>query len=85
MKKEKKMATEKREKFLNLAEKRVNNAIKAIKTVGNLSNKKNYDYTEDHAKEMISALEKEVKELRKKFFDNTSDNEGEFKFKTEKK
>ena len=78
---EAKMAEDKRQKFLDLAEKRVNNAIKAIKVVGNLSNKKNYDYTEAHAKQMISALEKEVKELRKKFFESESREGAEFKFK----
>ncbi len=37
----------KRDKFKRLAEKRVNNAIKSINLVGNLSNKNIYDYTDD--------------------------------------
>lgn len=76
------MGTDKRKKFLDLAEKRVNNAIKAIKVVGNLSNKKNYDYTDSHAKEMLNAIDKEVKELKQKFMENESGGVDEFKFKT---
>ena len=34
----------KRDKFLELANKRVSRAIKDIKLVGNLANRKNYEY-----------------------------------------
>lgn len=56
-----------REKFVELAEKRVTRAIKDIRLVGNLSNKTNYVYTQKDAEKIISALEKEVKLLRMKF------------------
>lgn len=56
-----------REKFVELAEKRVTRAIKDIRLVGNLSNKTNYVYAQKDAEKIISALEKEVKLLRVKF------------------
>lgn len=56
-----------REKFVELAEKRVNRAIKDLRLVGNLSNKTNYLYTQKDAEKIISVLEKEVKLLRSRF------------------
>ena len=75
------MAIDKREKFINLAEKRVNNAIKSIKIIGNLANKKNYDYEESHVKQILTAIEKEIKDLKGKFSSTESGNSQEFKFK----
>ena len=42
-------------------------AIKKIRLLGNLSNKNNYDYTEEHVKAIIDSLEKEVQLLKNKF------------------
>ena len=41
---------EKQAKFRELAEKRVNNAIKNIQLIGNLSNTSAYSYTEEEVK-----------------------------------
>ena len=60
------------EKFKDLAEKRVNRTIKDIRLVGNLSNRNNYDFTDDDAQKIISALEKEIKELKARFFSTDS-------------
>lgn len=56
-----------REKFVELAEKRVNRAIKDIRLIGNLSNKTNYVYTQKDADKILAAMEKEVKLLRSRF------------------
>lgn len=62
------MAREKdREKFRELAEKRVSRALKDIKLVGNLSNRSNYSYTEQDAKKIYSALRKAVDEMKARF------------------
>lgn len=66
-------------KFEELAEKRVNEALKRIRLVGKLSNKSNYSYTEEHTKQIIRALEEEVKALKGKFAD-VSEESREFKF-----
>ena len=56
-----------REKFVRLANKRVSNALKAIQLIGNLSNRSNYDYTEDDAQKILKALQEELAACRKKF------------------
>jgi bifunctional pyridoxal-dependent enzyme with beta-cystathionase and maltose regulon repressor activities len=54
---------EKREKFIKFAEKRVNNAIKAISLIGNLANKNNYRYGQNDVDKILKALRSEMAEL----------------------
>lgn len=61
------MRQEDREKFVRLATKRVSNALKAIQLIGNLSNRSNYDYTEDDVQKIFRALQDELGACRKKF------------------
>lgn len=56
-----------RAKFVNLARKRVSKALKDIQLIGNLSNRSNYDYTEDDVAKIMKALTDEVSSCRKKF------------------
>ena len=56
-----------RDKFVELAEKRVTRALKDIKLIGNLSNRSNYAYTEQDVKKITSALKKAVDEMRARF------------------
>jgi hypothetical protein len=56
-----------REKFVDLANKRVSKALKDIQLVGNLSNRSNYDYTEEDVAKIMKALSDEVAACRKKF------------------
>ena len=57
----------KRQKFVSLAEKRVENAIKSIGLIGNLANTSNYEYSDADVKKIIKALNDEVKEVESKF------------------
>lgn len=66
----------KREKFVRLAESRVNSTLKEINLIGNLSNKCNYDYTKEDVDKIIKALKKAISDLELKF---TSKNKNEFK------
>lgn len=61
------MAETDREKFVRLANKRVNNALKAIELIGNLSNRSNYDYSQEDAEKIFLALSKELKACRERF------------------
>lgn len=62
------MATrDKSEKFVELANKRVNKALKDIQLIGNLANRQNYDFTEDQAKKIIRALQQEVDAVKQSF------------------
>lgn len=56
-----------REKFIRLATKRVNNALKAIQLVGNLSNRGNYDFNEKDVERIFTALSSELKTSRERF------------------
>lgn len=64
---------------MRLANKRVNRAIKAIQLVGNLSNRSNYDYTEDDVGKIFSALNAEMKATKKRFESAGMDREDQFK------
>lgn len=59
--------SDKREKFVSLAEKRVTRTIKDIRLIGNLSNKNNYSFEEKDVRKIISALENEVRTLKARF------------------
>ena len=68
-----------RERFVHLAEKRVNSAIKVIRLIGNLSNKSNYSYTEKDVDKIFRALEKELKNAKGRFETGTVGAEPAFK------
>lgn len=55
---------DKRQKFVELAEKRTINAIKAIRVIAKLGNKAHYDYNEKDVKKIASSLNKEVEALK---------------------
>lgn len=59
--------SDKREKFVALAEKRVPRALRELRLIGNLANKNNYKYTELDAKKIIAALEAELKTVKSRF------------------
>jgi hypothetical protein len=59
--------TKSREKFVELAEKRVNRAMKELRLIGNLSNKTNYEYNDTDVTKMFRALENVLKDSRNKF------------------
>ncbi|MGD1886601.1 MAG: hypothetical protein ACFB01_05670 [Cohaesibacteraceae bacterium] len=61
---------DKREKFVGLAEARVNRAIKDIRLIGNLANKASYEYEDSDAKEIFRALQKELDAARSRFTGN---------------
>ena len=68
------------EKFERLAEKRVTSAIKTLRLIGNLSNKRNYSYTDDHVKEIVDALEMEIRKLKTRFKEDANQEPSSFKF-----
>lgn len=71
---------QKMEKFKVLAEKRVQNTLKAIHLIGALSKRSSYHYTEDHVEQIFSALEQALEAERKKFNLELEGKPGYFKF-----
>ncbi len=57
----------KEDKFKRLANARVNNAIKQLELIGNLSNSSSYDYTDDEVRKIMGTLNQKVKEISFKF------------------
>lgn len=72
---------DRRERFVALAEARTDKALKAIRLIGNLSNKSNYDYAEADVAQIVKALELEVRALKDRFADATSGQDKTFKLK----
>lgn len=58
---------DRREKFVRLAEQRVNRALREIRLIGNLSNRSAYESTEDDVKKIFRALQKELDVARGRF------------------
>ena len=50
-----------------LAESRVKKTITNLRLIGNLSRKNNYEYTNEDVKKIISALEKELRNVKDLF------------------
>lgn len=72
---------DKRDKFIELAEKRVNKALKQLDLIGNLANKSNYDYDESDYKEIFRVIDSEVKSMKRKFIDAHDNSRTKFKLK----
>lgn len=53
----------KSERFIRLAEYRVSKTIKDIKQIGQLANRNNYEWTEEQAQAIVSALDNETQAL----------------------
>jgi hypothetical protein len=58
---------DKRAKFVELANARVNRAIKELRLVGNLSNRTSYDYHEEDVKKIVRALQRELDSVKSRF------------------
>lgn len=58
---------DKRERFVELGEARVRKAAQMLRLIGNLSNTSNYEYSQEDAQKILSALDHEMKLLRAKF------------------
>lgn len=61
------MRHEDRKKFVELANKRVSRALKALQLVGNLSNRSNYDYAPEDVEKIFKALQEELYACKKRF------------------
>lgn len=58
---------DKRAKFVELANNRVNRTIKDLRLIGNLSNRASYEYTDEDAKKIIRSLQREIDDLKLRF------------------
>jgi hypothetical protein len=75
------MATDdkKHAKFRELAEKRTNKALEAVRLIGNLSNRQTYVYEDVEVRKIMKALRDAVSEVETRFGKASSRSGGEFK------
>jgi ribosomal protein L7/L12 len=71
--------TAKREKFVELAESRTVNAIKAIRVIGKLGNKNAYQFDDGDVAKIIRALSKEIDALKSRMSSSGGKESVEFK------
>lgn len=72
-------STQKREKFVRLAESRTIRAIRAIRVIGKLGNRSAYAYTDSDVAKIVKALNQEIEALRGRFRSSEQPNNIEFK------
>lgn len=73
------MDRDKSSKFVELANKRVNKALKDLKLIANLANRQNYEYSEDQARKIVKALQQEVEMVKQSFQSTGDDGQASFK------
>jgi hypothetical protein len=62
----------KRERFVRIAERRVNQVLEALDRLENCSNRHNYEYSETDVRKIFSEVEKRLKEVKQAFSDSQS-------------
>jgi hypothetical protein len=56
-----------RDKFIRLANSRVNETIKKLELIGNLSNRSNYDYDDSDIDKIFAVLQAELRASKERF------------------
>lgn len=69
-----------RERFIKVGERRINNALKAISLIGNLSNKGNYEYSQAEVRKIERVLKEELASTMSRFDNNNSKSKNGFSF-----
>ena len=54
-------------RFERLAERRVAETLHRLRLIGNLSNRHNYDYTDNHVQQILDALDVAMRQLKQRF------------------
>jgi hypothetical protein len=65
------LAESKNDRFLRLAEARGNRLIREIALLGNLSNRKNYEYSAEEVQMLFEPIERELRSVKEMFDPNS--------------
>ena len=68
-----------RERFISLANKRVESAIQQLRLVGNLANRKNYEFTDAEGKKIVRALQAALDDVKERFKGDEQRSSGTFR------
>ena len=71
--------SDRRSKFVELAEARVNKTLKDMQLIGNLSNRSAYEFTDTDIKKIFGALQKGLENAKARFSQSSAGGGGEFK------
>ena len=74
------MSKSKRERFEEVASKRVNKLVTVMKSLENCSNTYNYEYTEEDVKKMMTVIKAQFDQLKSAFDKGANKNNEKFKF-----
>ena len=70
----------KKEKFERIAQRRTNLALRFLRLLGNLADRRNYDYSEGHVQQILNAIDQEVRSLKAKFRSDATEGAKNFQF-----
>jgi len=79
------MKSKKQVKFEELAEKRMNTALKKISLIGNLSYTGNYEYTDAHVSQIVRGLKTAIRDVESRFSNKGRSEDSGFKFKIQER
>jgi hypothetical protein len=69
---------DKRDKFTRLANNRVNIVLDKLRLIGNLSDKRYYEYSDNDVKAIISSIQKEFSSVKNRFEKNKKSTDSKF-------
>ena len=75
------LASRRASRFEHLAERRVTEVLKKMRLIANLANRRNYTYTEEQVKQILEALENEMRSLKARFRQETAAQSQGFSFR----
>jgi ABC-type Fe3+-hydroxamate transport system substrate-binding protein len=61
------MKEDRAQRFKRIATYRTNEVLEKLRLLGNLSNRANYDYTEDEIDKIFSAVDSQIRAVKAKF------------------
>jgi hypothetical protein len=71
----------KAERFERIAQRRVNEALRTLRLLGNLSDRRNYAYTDEQVILILNAIDQEVRALKARFKAESATEAQVFRFK----
>lgn len=61
------LVASKRDRFERLAQRRVTETLHRLRLVGNLANRHNYEYSDEHVRQILEALDAGMRQLKQRF------------------
>lgn len=68
-------------RFVRLAERRVTEALNDLRLVGNLANRRNYEFTKEQADQIVAVLDAAMRQVRARFSEDAASRSDRFRFK----